>query len=181
MSGRENYTNNPYVSAQTQQQLSKSDIFGVLQNERRRYILKILRENGEQSIRSLSEEIACLESGVKEPKSNFRKSVYSSLHQTHIPKMESLKIITYNRSTDTVDLLPISHDFDVYIETVKKGDIPWSQFYFGLSMLAGAGSLAIFTELIKWVTSYQWILFTNTVFIICSFAHVYYSRMHENS
>ena len=181
MSGRENYTNNPYVSVQTQQQLSKSDIFGVLQNKRRRYILEILREKGEQSVRSLSEEIACLESGVKEPKSNFRKSVYSSLHQTHIPKMESLKIITYNRSTDTVELLPISHDFDVYIETVKKGDIPWSQFYFGLSMLASAGSLVILTELIKWVTSSQWMLFTDTVFIICSLAHMCYSGIHKNS
>lgn len=181
MSGREYYINNSYVDAQTQQQLSKSEIFGVLQNERRRYILKILREKGKQSIRSLSEEIACLEFGVKEPKSNFRKSVYSSLHQNHIPKMESLKIITYDRSTDTVELLPISHDFDFYIETVKKDDIPWSQFYFGLSVLAGAGSFAIFTELIKWVTISQWMLFTNTVFIICSLAHVYYSEMYKNS
>lgn len=166
-------------NAQKQQQLSKSDIFGVLQNERRRYILKILQEKGGQSVRSLSEEIACLESGVKEPKSNFRKSVYSSLHQTHIPKMESLKIIAYNKNTDIVELLPGSHDFNIYIETVKKGDIPWSQFYLGLSTLTVIGSLAIFTELIKWITSSQWMLFTNAVFIICSLAHVYYNKIYE--
>ena len=180
MSERENYTNNRYVSAQIQQQLSKNDIFGILQNERRRYILKILREKGEQSIRSLSEEIACLESGVKEPKSNFRKSIYSSLHQNHIPKMESMKIIAYNRNTDTIKLLPISHDFDIYIETVKKGDIPWSYFYLGLSILTGIGSLAIFTELIKWISSSQWMFFTNTIFIICSLAHVHYSGIRKN-
>jgi hypothetical protein len=180
MSGNGNYVNGLYVNAQTDQQLSKNDIFGVLQNERRRYMLKILREKGEQSVRSLSEEIAYLESGVREPKSNFRKSVYSSLHQTHIPKMEGLKIICYNRNTDTIELLPISHDFDVYIESVKKGDIPWSQFYLGLSVLASIGSIVIFAELIKWITGFQWMLFTNIVFIICSAVHVHYSEICKN-
>jgi len=54
MWGRENYTNNQHVNAQTKQVLSKSDIFGILQNERRRYMLEILSKKGEQSIRSLS-------------------------------------------------------------------------------------------------------------------------------
>lgn len=180
MSERIDNVNNLCVGAQKNQQLSQSDIFGVLQNERRRYMLKILNEKGGQSVRSLSEEIACLETGVNEPKSNFRKSVYSSLHQTHIPKMESLKIIAYDKNTDTIELLPRSQEFNIYIETVKKGDIPWSQFYLGLSILTVVGSLAIFTELIKWITSFQWMLFTNVIFIICSFVHVYHSKILES-
>ena len=82
-----------------QVQLSKSDIFGILQNDRRRYVLEILRSKGNQSVRSLSEEIARLESGEDDPKSTLRKSVYVSLLQTHIPKMESLGVINYNRET----------------------------------------------------------------------------------
>jgi hypothetical protein len=179
MSGTEHYKNDFHVSAQTQNKLSKSDIFGVLQNERRRYILEILHKKGEQSIRSLSEEIAYLEFGAEEPKSSFRKSVYASLYQTHIPKLESLKIIAYNREKDILELLPAAHDFDIYIETVKRGDISWSQFYLGLSILVIAGSLAIFVGLINWITSTQWMLLTSIVLIVFSLAHMRQIQMHN--
>lgn len=179
MSGIGHCKNDQYVSAQTQNKLSKSDIFGVLQNERRRYILEILHKKGEQSIRSLSEEIAYLEFGAEEPKSSFRKSVYASLHQTHIPKMESLKIIAYNREKDIIELLPAARDFDVYTETVKRGDIPWSQFYLGLSILTSVGSLAIFAGLIKWITSSQWMLLISTIFIVSSLVHMRHVHIHN--
>ncbi|MDW5550092.1 hypothetical protein [Methanosarcina sp.] len=174
-----NYTGNSQRSMQMQPQLSKSDIFGVLQNDRRRYVLEFLRTQGSQSIRSLSEEIARVESQTEEPKSNVRKSVYISLLQTHIPKMESLGIIAYNREQDTVELLPASRDFDVYMETVKKGDIPWSQFYLGLSALAIVGSVTIFTGLIQWISSFQWMLFTSITFFVSSAAHLRHVRKLE--
>ena len=122
---------NSQVNVLKQPQLSKSDIFGVLQNDRRRHVLEILHSKGSQSVRSLSEEIARLESKTDEPKTNVRKSIYISLLQTHIPKMENLNVITYDREKDTVKLLPTAQNFDIYMETVKKGDIPWSHFYFG--------------------------------------------------
>lgn len=174
-----NYTGNSQRSMQMQPQMSKSDIFGVLQNDRRRYVLEFLRTQGSQSIRSLSEEIARVESRTEEPKSNVRKSVYISLLQTHIPKMENLGIIAYNREQDTVELLPASRDFDVYMETVKKGDIPWSQFYLGLSALAIVGSVTIFTGLIQWISSLQWMLFTSITFFVCSAAHLRHVRKLE--
>ncbi|HII92364.1 MAG TPA: DUF308 domain-containing protein [Methanosarcina sp.] len=174
-----NYTGNSQRSVQMQPQLSKSDIFGVLQNDRRRYILEFLRTQGSQSIRSLSEEIARVESKTEEPKSNVRKSVYISLLQTHIPKMESLGIIAYNREQDTVELLPASRDFDVYMETVKKGDIPWSHFYLGLSALAIVGSVTIFTGFIQWISSLQWMLFTSITFFVSSAAHLRHVRKLE--
>ncbi|MDY0129511.1 MAG: hypothetical protein RBR63_04935 [Methanosarcina vacuolata] len=167
-----NYTGNSQRSVQTQPQLSKSDIFGVLQNDRRRYVLEFLRTQGSQSVRSLSEEIARVESQTEEPKSNVRKSIYVSLLQTHIPKMESLGIITYNREQDIVELLPASRDFDVYMETVKKGDIPWNQFYLGLSTLAVVGSITIFAGLIQWISSLQWMLFTSITFFVSSAVHL---------
>ncbi len=172
MGERVDYTNNSHRCVQTQSQLSNSDIFGVLQNDRRRRILEILYSRGSQSIRSLSEEIARQESGTEDPKSNFRKSIYISLLQTHIPKMESLGVVTYNREQDLVELLPPSHDFDIYMETVKKGDIPWSQFYIGLSALAVVGSVTIYEGLFEWVSSSQWMLVTSGLFMASSIAHV---------
>jgi hypothetical protein len=169
-------TGNSQVNVLEQPQLSKSDIFGVLQNDRRRRVLEILRTQGSQSIRSLSEEIARQESETDDPKSTVRKSIYVSLLQTHIPKMESLEIINYDREHDTVELLPAAHNFDIYMETVKKGDIPWSQFYIGLSTLAILGSVTIFSGLIKWVSSSQWMLFTSAVFFASSLAHLRHVR-----
>lgn len=173
MNEKGNHSNVPPRYVQGQPQLSKSDIFGVLQNDRRRCILELLYKQEKLSIRSLSEEIARMESGAKEPNSNVRKSIYISLLQTHIPKMESLNLITYNREKDSVELLPAARDFDFYIETVKKGDIPWSQFYLGLSTLAVFGSFAILTELVKWITSSQWMLFISIIFLASSLAHMH--------
>lgn len=169
-------TDNLQLNPLTHAQLSKSDIFGVLQNDRRRRVLEILRTRGSQSVRSLSEEIARMETETEDPKSSVRKSIYVSLLQTHIPKMESLEIINYDREHDTVELLPASRNFDIYMETVKKGDIPWSQFYIGLSSLAILGSTTIFSGLLKWVSSSQWMLFTSAVFFACSIAQVRHVR-----
>jgi hypothetical protein len=180
MSENLDYTANSYRCVQTQPQLSKSDIFGILQNDRRRCVLELLHNQGNQSVRTLSEEIARFESGNEEPKSSVRKSIYVSLLQTHIPKMESLGIITYNREQDTVELLPASREFDVYMETVKKGDIPWSQFYLGLSTLAVVGSLTIFAGMIQWISSLQWMLFTSIIFFASSAAHLRHVRKLED-
>ncbi|MCC4771432.1 hypothetical protein FXV91_15055 [Methanosarcina sp. DH2] len=163
----------------TQSQLSKSDIFGVLQNDRRRHVLELLRSQGNQSVRSLSEEIARLEAETEEPNSNVRKSIYISLLQTHIPKMESLGIITYNREHDTVELLHAVHDFDIYMETVDKGDISWSQFYLGLSILAIGGSLTILSGLIEWISSSQWMLFVSIIFLVSSTTNMCHLRKLE--
>lgn len=167
---------NSQVNVLSPPQLSQSDIFGILQNDRRRHVLQILRTQGSQSVRSLSEEIARLEAETEDPKSSVRKSVYVSLLQTHIPKMESLEIINYDREHDTVELLPASRNFDIYMETVKKGDIPWSQFYMGISSLAIFGSVTIFSGLIQWVSSSEWMLFTSAVFFASSLAHLRHVR-----
>ena len=162
---------NPQRTLQTQPQLSKSDIFGVLQNDRRRLMLELLRNQGSQSVRSLSEEIARIESQNEEPKRGVRKSIYVSLLQTHIPKMESLGIVAFDKEQGMVELLPASQDFDIYMENVKKRDIHWSKFYLGLSIFAAVSTLLIFTGLIKWIQSFKWMLFTNVLFIAASIAH----------
>jgi len=84
-------------------------------------MLELLRNQGSQSVRSLSEEIARIESQNEEPKENVRKSIHVSLLQTHIPKMESLGIVAFDKEQGMVELLPASQDFDIYMENVKKG------------------------------------------------------------
>lgn len=158
-------------------QLSKSDIFEILHNNRRRYTLEILHTEGKQSISSLSEKIAFLEAESNESKTGGRKNVYDSLLNNHIPKMENLHIISYNREQGAVELLPASKYFNTYIETVKKDNISWSQFFFGLSIVTLAGSITIYTGFVKWVTSFQWTLFMCVIFLFASIISTRY--FHE--
>jgi hypothetical protein len=77
--------------------LDEGDIHDVLRNERRRHTLELLRDNGEtSSVRDLSEEVAALETGESPPPRNIRQSVYVSLHQTHLPKLDDLGIAVYD-------------------------------------------------------------------------------------
>jgi len=152
--------------------LSKSDIFGVLQNDRRRHVLEYLQDNGSQNLRTISEALARIESGTAEPLSSVRKSVYVSLLQTHLPRMENLGIVTFDRVEDKVELMPAAGDVSVYLETVEKGNIPWSQYYMGLSLFAVLGSAAVVTGIITWLSSVQWMLFISVVFLASSIAHV---------
>ncbi|KTG08571.1 hypothetical protein AUR64_18010 [Haloprofundus marisrubri] len=84
--------------------LTEADIHDVLRNDRRRMTLERLAETGEETVRSLSEHIGARESGEDPPPRNVRQSVYISLHQTHLPKLDDLDIVDYDDSGKTVSL-----------------------------------------------------------------------------
>jgi|GEM_PF-478441 len=161
------------LNAQSTQRLSKGDIFGLLQNDRRRNVLELLHSRGNQSPREISEAIACIESGTHEPKSSVRKSVYVSLLQTHLPKMQSLGVLVYDKTEDKVKLTAEARDIKVYMEPVEKNNIPWSQYYLGLSIFAVLGSVAVTTDLITWISSTQWMLLITSLFLVSAVAHVW--------
>lgn len=84
--------------------LSEADIHDVLRNDRRRLTLERLAETNEETVRSLSEHIGAIESGEDPPPRNVRQSVYISLHQTHLPKLDDLGIVDYDDNGKTVSL-----------------------------------------------------------------------------
>ncbi len=93
--------------------------------------------------------------------------------------MESLGVIVYNREKESVELLPASRNFDIYMETVKKGDIPWSQFYLGFSVFTILGSVIIHEEVIEWISSSQWMLFISLAFLASSTVHQLHTQKLE--
>ena len=117
-------------------ELEPVEIHEVLSNERRQMILTLLREeNGALTARELSERIAELETGESPPPRNIRQSAYVSLHQTHLPKLDELGIVSYNESTKAVELNERADQVSVYMETVPKYGISWSEYYMGVSFL----------------------------------------------
>lgn len=116
--------------------LESVEIHEVLRNERRQMVLKFLRDSdGVISARELSERIAETESGESPPPSNLRRSVYISLHQTHLPKLHQMEIVDYDQSSKTVELKERGREVSVYMETVPRYGISWSEFYLGVSVL----------------------------------------------
>ena len=117
--------------------LEAVEIHDVLSNERRQIVIDMLREAEEaMSARDLSEGIAERETGESPPPRNIRQSAYVSLHQTHLPKLDELGIVDYDESEKTVSLNDeASRQVSVYMETVPKYGISWSEYYLGVSLV----------------------------------------------
>jgi hypothetical protein len=116
--------------------LDEREIHDVLRNDRRRLALESLRERGgEATVRELSERIASQETGEDPPPRDQRQSVYVSLHQTHLPKLDELSIVEYNPDEKDVTLTGRIQEVEVYMEVVPEYGLSWGEFYFGLALL----------------------------------------------
>lgn len=116
--------------------LAETEIHDVLRNDRRRLVLERLAETREQlSVSGLAEYIAAVESGEQPPPRNVRQSVYVSLHQTHLPKLDDLGIVDYDSNSKTVERAENADDVAVYMEVVPKNALSWASYYFTVSVL----------------------------------------------
>jgi hypothetical protein len=125
------------VSIATEYRLGEEQIHDVLSNERRKRTLEILkRKRDEVELRTLAERLAEIESGESPPPRNCRQSVYNSLHQTHLPKLNELDIVEYDDDRKTVELQSAARTVDLYMEVLTPYGITWSTYYRTLAVLA---------------------------------------------
>ena len=85
------------------------EIFGVLQNQRRRRILSYLEtEDTPTTIGTLAEHVAAAENDIpaSQLRSKQRKRVYISLYQSHLPKLAAVDAVEYDKDRGTVDRGP---------------------------------------------------------------------------
>ncbi|WP_254820921.1 DUF7344 domain-containing protein [Haloglomus halophilum] len=88
--------------------ISKDDAFHILQNSRRRAVLRYLAAHDEEErfvMRDLAEEVAAWEhdTTVQQLVSDERQRVYIALYQSHLPKLDDHDIIEYNQSRGVVE------------------------------------------------------------------------------
>lgn len=161
--------------------LSKGEIFEVLQNERRRYTLQYLREQGGPvKLGDLVDHVAAKEykCDSNDVSSAQRKRVYTTLQQTHLPKLHDAGIVDYDSDSNVITTTPQTQELTVYLEVVSAGEFPWREYYLSLS----AVSLAIVTVL--WVGVYPftvlsplvWATVITVVFLISAVYHTYGAR-----
>jgi DNA-binding transcriptional ArsR family regulator len=161
--------------------LSTETIFETLSNRRRRYALHYLKRVGEPvTIRDLSEQLAAWENDVDRSRvrPKQRKRLYTALHQTHLPKMDELGVVAYDRDRGVVALTAAIEEFDIYFDLVGQDDIPWSQFYLALG--------GVFTSLVTvamlgippfaWIGGFAYGLVVAVVFSAVAAYHVFRDR-----
>ncbi|WP_224335158.1 DUF7344 domain-containing protein [Haloprofundus halobius] len=122
--------------------LAETEIYDVLKNERRQHVVEQLAERAETwSIRELSEHIAAVETDSDTPPRKVRHSVYVSLCQTHVPKLDDLDIVSYD--ADAKEVAPGRHARRVatYLLDTPSERSPHDEYYLGLG-IAGTALVA---------------------------------------
>jgi len=126
--------------------LTKGEIFDVLRNQRRRYVLQYLKRMDDPvELGELATQVAAWEydTSVDEVSSEQRKRVYTTLQQTHLDKMDEAGIVEYDADRGVIRSTDQTADLSIYLEIVPGREFPWQEYYLSL----GAVSTALVTAL----------------------------------
>ena len=118
--------------------LPLDQIFEILKNERRRMVLYYLRDNdGTATLGELSEHIAAIENDttVRAISSSQRKRVYVGLYQCHLPKMDNVDVIEFEKNRGTIEIGPNVDQLEEYLGDSEQQ--PWHMVYLGLALVGG--------------------------------------------
>ena len=172
--------------------LNPDERFHLLQNERRRLVIKHLHdvesdaEDGRVRMGDVAEQVAAWEhdTTVAQLSSTQRQRVYIPLYQKHLPKLHDAGVIDYNQSrgviipTERVDRLVEFVEGTVTAETGTddgarndaNADDAWNRYYLGASVASAimlvAGAFSSFPEFLIAATIF-------TLFSVLSLSQYY--------
>ncbi|MFC6955387.1 DUF7344 domain-containing protein [Halorubellus litoreus] len=152
-------------------EFKKDEMFHLLQNRRRRDVLRYLRETeGAVRMRDVAEQVAAWENDttVQQLSSDERQRVYIGLYQTHLPSLDDEGVIDYNQDRGYVEPQPLLEELVPYLDDPEDADEEeeetagdadterdWHQYYsavaaLGVASFVGAqtGVLAVSSELL---------------------------------
>ncbi len=161
--------------------ISEDELFDVLANQRRRFAVHLLKREADDSVAigDMAEQIAAWENGIDtaEITGNERKRVYTALQQSHLPKMDDAGVVEFNKDRGVVEPTPALTDVDVYMDVVEGREIPWSDYYLGLSGVAVALVGAVWLGAWPFVLlpEMAWTLAIVVAFAFSAMAHKYYT------
>lgn len=126
------------------QRPTKDDVFDILRNRRRRYVLEYLHDHeGVVELSELAEALANWESDDDTYITHRdRKRAYVSLYQTHLPKLDRAGIVEYNQPRGTVELGPDYRYLEGYLHRTHGGTLLWHRLYL-LGSVTGVGVLGL--------------------------------------
>ncbi|MGB9986583.1 DUF7344 domain-containing protein [Salarchaeum japonicum] len=165
----------------TQGELTEDALFSVLSNRRRRYAVHALkREKSAVELGDLAEQVAAWEydTPISEVSYEERKRVYTALQQSHLPMMDDANVVDFDKRRGVVEPTPALADADVYMEVVQGREIPWSQYYLGLSGVALALTLAVAVNAwpFTFLSNFAWLVATAVAFTVSAAIHTVYAN-----
>ena len=161
--------------------LSKTEIFDVLRNQRRRFVLQYLKRGSTPvELGDLATQVAAWEydAATEDVTSAQRKRVYTTLQQTHLPRMDEAGIVAYDADQGTIERTDATAELTVYLEIVPGNEFAWRELYLSL----GAVSLALVAALwggvypLTLLPDLVWATLIAAVLTLAAVAHVYHER-----
>ena len=162
-------------------ELSEDEIFEVLSNRRRRFVIHALKRAEEPvDVSELSTHVTAWERDVDPAEVQYddRRNVYSTLQRTHLPKLEEKNVVTVHEEENLVEPTPELENLDIYVEVLRSREIPWSLYYLGLAGVAASLLLAVATGTpgFAGLEAIDIGVFTATAFGISAVAHYVIGR-----
>lgn len=123
---------------------SREVMFDLLGNSRRRRVLRHLLDQRTMTLTKLSARIAAWENdtAVAELSSRQRKQVYSSLYQTHIPRLSEHGLIEYDADDRMVRLTGDAERLRRFLEVEEpqcgRYSHQWSRYFFWTAVVGSA-------------------------------------------
>jgi len=116
----------------SQNALSRNEIFDLLSNSRRRYMLTYLANSPDAvTLQDLARKIAARENNcpVEDVTQKQQKRVYVSLYQTHVARLSEAGVISYDDSSGHLTLQRRASEVTPYLEENGSGERPWPWYY----------------------------------------------------
>ena len=161
--------------------LSKGDIFEVLRNQRRRYVLQFLKQYGRSvELGDLAQQVAAWEyettlDGVTPEQ---RKRVYTTLQQTHLPKMDKSGILQFDSDRGVIEPTDRTADINVYLEIVPGREFAWRELYLSLGAISCALVAAVWMGIypLTLLSDLTWATIIAATVTITAVVHIYHER-----
>jgi len=118
-------TNGPDETGTERNGLSKDDVFFLLKNRRRREVVEhLIGADGDVQFDDLVRAVAAeeMEKGIEELTYKERKSVHTSLYQSHLPKLQEAGVVEYDRRSGSVVATPQVESIRPYLDLENTGE-----------------------------------------------------------
>jgi hypothetical protein len=169
------------VTSSSTPSLSKGEVFDVLRNQRRRLVLQYLKRS-ETSVElgELATQVAAweYETTCDEVSAEQRKRVYTTLQQTHLPRLADANIVHYDAEEGRISATDRATDIAIYLEIVPGNELPWREIYLSMGAVAIALCVAVWASVFPFdaLSGVQWAFVISIAFTITAAVHVYHER-----
>jgi len=165
----------------TNEPLSKGEIFEVLRNQRRRYVVQYLKQDDRPvELGDLAQQVAAWEydTSLEGVTPEQRKRVYTTLQQTHLPKMDSSGILRFDSDQGLIESTDRTRDISVYLEIVPGREFAWRELYLSMGAISCALAASLWLEIypLSHLSDLTWLFVVAGMFTLTAVAHIYYER-----